>query len=40
MGPTSKDLEEAYRVIKFMQTKLNEVNLLNAKLLFSNNTLS
>jgi hypothetical protein len=32
----SKDLEEAYRVIKFMQTKLNEVNLLNAKLLFSN----
>ena len=32
----SKDLEEAYRVIKFMQSKLNEVNLLNAKLLFSN----
>jgi hypothetical protein len=31
-----KDLEEAYRVIKFMQSKLNEVNLLNAKLLFSN----
>ena len=33
---SSKDLEEAYRVIKFMQSKLNEVNLLNAKLLFSN----
>ena len=33
---TSKELAEAYRVIKFMQSKLNEVNLLNAKLLFSN----
>jgi hypothetical protein len=32
----SKELEEAYRVIKFMRSKLNEVNLLNAKLLFSN----
>ena len=32
----SKELAEAYRVIKFMQSKLNEVNLLNAKLLFSN----
>lgn len=31
-----KELEEAYRVIKFMRSKLNEVNLLNAKLLFSN----
>ena len=31
-----KELAEAYRVIKFMQSKLNEVNLLNAKLLFSN----
>ena len=29
-------LEEAYNVIKFMKSKLNEVNLLNAKLLFSN----
>ena len=29
-------LEEAYNVIKFMKDKLNEVNLLNAKLLFSN----
>ena len=32
----SKDLKEAYRVIRFMKSKLNEVNLLNAKLLFSN----
>ena len=32
----AKELAEAYRVIKFMQSKLNEVNLLNAKLLFSN----
>lgn len=31
-----EELKEAYRVIKFMQSKLNEVNLLNAKLLFSN----
>jgi len=30
------DLEEAYKVIRFMKSKLNEVNLLNAKLLFSN----
>ena len=33
---SKEDLEEAYKVIKFMQSKLNEVNLLNAKLLFSN----
>jgi hypothetical protein len=32
----SKELAEAYKVIKFMRSKLNEVNLLNAKLLFSN----
>jgi len=32
----SDDLKEAYRVIRFMKSKLNEVNLLNAKLLFSN----
>ena len=32
----SEDLKEAYRVIRFMKSKLNEVNLLNAKLLFSN----
>jgi hypothetical protein len=31
-----KDLEEAYDVIKFLKSKINEVNLLNAKLLFSN----
>jgi hypothetical protein len=31
-----KDLEEAYAVIKFLKSKINEVNLLNAKLLFSN----
>jgi hypothetical protein len=31
-----KDLEEAYQVIKFLRSKINEVNLLNAKLLFSN----
>jgi hypothetical protein len=31
-----KDLEEAYDVIRFLRSKINEVNLLNAKLLFSN----
>jgi len=31
-----KDLEEAYGVIRFLKGKINEVNLLNAKLLFSN----
>jgi hypothetical protein len=31
-----KDLEEAYKVIRFLKSKINEVNLLNAKLLFSN----
>jgi hypothetical protein len=30
------ELEEAYKVIKFLKGKINEVNLLNAKLLFSN----
>lgn len=30
------ELEEAYNVIKFLKDKINEVNLLNAKLLFSN----
>jgi len=35
-GGAAKELEEAYKVIKFMKSKLNEVNLLNAKLLFSN----
>jgi len=32
----AEELEEAYKVIRFMKSKLNEVNLLNAKLLFSN----
>jgi hypothetical protein len=31
-----KELEEAYNVIRFLKSKINEVNLLNAKLLFSN----
>jgi len=31
-----EELEEAYTVIKFLKSKINEVNLLNAKLLFSN----
>ena len=35
-GSAAKELAEAYSVIKFMKSKLNEVNLLNAKLLFSN----
>ena len=30
------ELEEAYKVIKFLRSKLNEINLLNAKLLFVN----
>ena len=32
----NNELEEAYNVIKFLRSKINEVNLLNAKLLFSN----
>ena len=31
-----EELKEAYDVIKFLKSKINEVNLLNAKLLFSN----
>ena len=31
-----EELEEAYKVIKFLRAKLNEVNLLNAKLLYVN----
>jgi hypothetical protein len=31
-----ENLQEAYAVIKFLREKLNEVNLLNSKLLFSN----
>tara|TARA_R110000744_G_scaffold135942_2_gene245642 strand:+ start:730 stop:1656 length:927 start_codon:yes stop_codon:yes gene_type:complete len=30
------DLEEAYKVIRFLKSKINEVNLLNSKLLYSN----
>jgi hypothetical protein len=30
------ELEEAYDVIRFLKSKINEVNLLNAKLLYSN----
>jgi hypothetical protein len=32
----SGELEEAYSVIRFLKSKINEVNLLNAKLLYSN----
>ena len=35
-APEEAELEEAYKVIKFLKSKINEVNLLNAKLLFSN----
>jgi hypothetical protein len=35
-GDAAKDLKEAYNVIRFLKSKINEVNLLNAKLLFSN----
>jgi len=31
-----EELEEAYKVIKFLRSKLNEINLLNAKLLYVN----
>ena len=31
-----KEIQETRKVVKFMRAKLNEVNLLNAKLLFSN----
>ena len=33
---SSDELEEAYNVIRFLKGKINEVNLLNAKLLYSN----
>ena len=33
---TEEDLKEAYKTIRFLKDKINEVNLLNAKLLFSN----
>ena len=34
--PKKEDLEEAYNVIRFLKGKINEVNMLNAKLLYSN----
>jgi len=34
--PAEEELEEAYNVIRFLKGKINEVNLLNAKLLYSN----
>lgn len=33
---TDEKLQEAYAVIQFLRSKINEVNLLNSKLLFSN----
>jgi hypothetical protein len=36
MESVTSELNEAYGVIKFLRTKLNEVNLLNAKLLYVN----
>ena len=33
---TVTELKEAYKVIGFLRSKINEVNILNAKLLFSN----
>ena len=41
----NEELEEAYKTIRFLKSKINEVNLLNSKLLYSNklfrsNTLS
>ena len=36
MEETKKDLEEAIKTIKSLQVELNEVNLLNAKLLYTN----
>jgi hypothetical protein len=36
MESIAAELNEAYSVIKFLRSKLNEVNLLNAKLLFVN----
>ena len=36
MEAVKADLQEAYKAIKFMKAKLQEVNLLNAKLLFVN----
>ena len=35
-GDYKNEVAEAYKVIRFLRSKINEVNLLNAKLLFSN----
>jgi hypothetical protein len=35
-APKEDELTEAYNVIRYLKSQLNEVNLLNAKLLFSN----
>lgn len=35
-GEYKKEMEEAYNVIRYLKSQLQEVNLLNAKLLFSN----
>jgi hypothetical protein len=35
-GKYKKEMEEAYNVIRYLKSQLQEVNLLNAKLLFSN----
>jgi hypothetical protein len=36
LDATEKELTEAYRTVKHLQTVINEVNLLNAKLLYTN----
>ena len=36
MKKMEEDLNEAYSAVKFLRTKLSEVNLLNAKLLYVN----
>ena len=36
MKKMEEEIEEAYGVIKFLKSKINEVNLLNAKLLYVN----
>jgi len=35
-GEEEAELEEAYKTIRFLKSKINEVNLLNSKLLYSN----
>ena len=32
----TEKLQESYKVVRFLRSKINEVNLLNAKLLFTN----